>query len=453
MLSRRKFIKAIVVLKVLLLQNVFLPFRGSATPAQEQSLKNREHVDFTPTMNLGCSEDGFSDVYKVQGGTAEENMERLISLLGGIENIVDNNDIVILKPNAQWWSQGMTNTDAMKAFMLAVLTSINFQGEIIIAENHQYKQFNGRGWTTDKRNGSFNYNELIEYFHNNGFFNVSKYHWRGAGVNPEPLEGDDAGTGRPISGPSEGDGYVWRDDIVYTSPNGKKCWMTYPVFTSEYSGITIDLKDGAWKNGQYLKDRKVKFINFSALNHHGWYAGVTASIKNLMGVVDMSCGFHAPSPDDTYNMHFIGVEKYIKHIDKIPSRHLANLRHKLRIRAHKNFHFTAGALGIFMKEICFPDLHIITAHHVGWGSRWDLSKSSYPKALLASHDPVALDYIAAKDILLKETPSSEDSSVPEINYVKLNDPDNTSGPFYRFLMECQKQGIGNLGEQKIRRIS
>jgi len=189
MLSRRKFIKAIVVLKVLLLQNVFLPFRGSATPAQEQSLKNREHVDFTPTMNLGCSEDGFSDVYKVQGGTAEENMERLISLLGGIENIVDNNDIVILKPNAQWWSQGMTNTDAMKAFMLAVLTSKNFQGEIIIAENHQYKQFNGRGWTTDKRNGSFNYNELIEYFHNNGFFNVSKYHWRGAGLILNHLKG------------------------------------------------------------------------------------------------------------------------------------------------------------------------------------------------------------------------------------------------------------------------
>ena len=447
MISRRTFLKTLIALKVIFLENVLRIRAGTAETLTRQSSLREKDISNAPPLNLGCSEDGYSDVFEVRGGTAEENMERLLALLGGIESIIDEKDIVVLKPNAQWWSQGMTNTDAMKAFMMSVLNSKNFQGEIIIAENHQYKNTYGRGWSTDKRNGSFNYNELIEYFHKQGFNNVSKYHWRGAGPNPTPLEGDDSGNGRPITGPADGDGYVWRDDIVYTSPQGKKCWMTYPVFTSTYSGITIDLKNGPWKNGSYLKDRKMKFINFSALNHHGWYSGVTASVKNLMGVVDMTCGFHAPTPKDTYNVHFIGVDKSIRYAKKIPSKYLRKVRSRIRKAAYKNFYYTGGALGLFLREICFPDLNIITAHHVGWGSRWDLSKSSYPKALLASRDPVALDYIAAKDILLKETPATE------IKYLRLNDPDNTSGPFYRFLRECRRQGIGNIAEKKIRRVS
>ena len=61
------------------------------------------------------------------------------------------------------------------------------------------------------------------------------------------------------------DGYVWRDDMVCKVENGRKTMMTYPVFTSSYSDIIIDLKNGAWKNGKYL-ERKVKLINFPSLN-------------------------------------------------------------------------------------------------------------------------------------------------------------------------------------------
>ncbi len=85
-------------------------------------------------------------------------MPKVLEMVGGIEAIVDKKDIVILKPNAQWWNQGMTNTNAMKQFIEEVLGIPGFSGEIIIAENHHYAVDNSRGWTTKKRNGDFNYN-------------------------------------------------------------------------------------------------------------------------------------------------------------------------------------------------------------------------------------------------------------------------------------------------------
>ena len=52
-----------------------------------------------------------------------------------------------------------------------------------------------------------------------------------------------------------------------------------------------------------------------------------------MGLVDMTCGFHAPTPEGTYNVHFIGVEKVLTAHTKIPSIYLSKLREKLAIRA------------------------------------------------------------------------------------------------------------------------
>ena len=92
MLSRRKFIKALISLKVLLLQNVFFISNGNTAIAKEQPTKDKENTVLVPPDNLGCSKDGFSEVYKAQGGTAEENMEQLLGLLGGIENIIEENE-------------------------------------------------------------------------------------------------------------------------------------------------------------------------------------------------------------------------------------------------------------------------------------------------------------------------------------------------------------------------
>ena len=448
--SRRKFLRIISVFTSItfsgLWSKLFL-MKGKAS-ASEVSPPYK-HSAVSKNQNLGVEEDGFSRVYMVKNASPEQNMKKAIEMIGGIEKIVGKNDIVILKPNAQRFNQGMTNTDAMKGFIDLILSMPNFTGEIIIAENHQIQKDELRGWITDQRNGQFNFNELVQHYQKHGFKNVTKYHWHNAGPCSKPLQGD-ACCGRRIESPEQGDGYVWMDDCYYVSPLGRKCLMTFPVFTSSFSGIRIDLKNGAWKEGRYL-DVPIRLINFSALNHHSRYAGVSASVKNLMGVVDMSCGFHGDLPKKTYNVHHIGVNKkigWLKWNWRIDSfRNM--LRYKFEDYCHRHFHHTGGALGFFMANVRFPDLNIIAADLVGWGDRIRLDKAFKPKALLISKDPVALDYIAAKKILLPGTPVDEKEK-SGVKYIELNDPDIANGPFYRFLQETHNEGIGNISMEKIK---
>ena len=400
---------------------------------------------------LGIEDDGLSHVYHVHNGSPEENMKKAVEMLGGIDSIIGPLDIVVLKPNAQWWNQGMTNTDTMKAFIDLVLGIPDFVGEVIVAENHQFAEDSSRGWTTKERNGKYNFNELIQYYQDGGHKNVTKVHWHVAGRTELPLEGDAQGNSR-VNGPQDGEGYVWRDDEYYLSPDGRKCLMTYPVFLSPYSGITVDLKNGAWKDGDYLLDRRIRFINFSALNHHGIYSGVTAAVKNLMGVVDMSCGFPGDAPADTYNTHHIGVSKFIRWKK---NKLFMWLTSRLGLEGlfinfcYQDFHYTGGTLGHFMRHVRLPDLNVITADKVGWGSRIDLKRSFHAKSVLAGKDPVALDYIAARDVLLPATPPDSFNYFGH-TYYELNNPDNMKGPFFRFLKETEKQGIGNLDQGKIK---
>lgn len=413
--------------------------------SQLDQTKRSELANNSQKKNRGCSKDGYSDVYLARDGSPEQNMKKIMYELGGIEKLISNNDIVILKPNAQWWSQGMTNTDSMRTFIEEILNIPNFQGEIIIAENLQYSDPNSRGWTTEKRNGKFNLNELVDLFQNAGYENVTKYHWQCAGPNPNPLEGDASSAANIVKDASNGDGYVWRDDIVYHSPIGRQCMMTYPVFTSSYSGVTIDFKNGAWKAGEPV-DRPIKFVNFSALNHHGVYAGMTASIKNYMGIVDMTCGYQGSTPRNYFNTHFIGLRfhslsKIFKHLPWIIKSKFDS------VYTNKYFHHTGSVLGTFMREVRIADINFITAHWVGYGSRTNKEKSGYPQALLASTDPVALDCVAGEKILFTLT----QEKVPDDKDLQaLNNPANKNGPAYKFIEACHLEGIGNLSASKIR---
>ena len=374
-----------------------------------------------------------------------QNTAQLLHLLGGIESLVGPEDIVILKVNSQWWHQGMTHTDFLFHFISAILNRPGFSGEIILADNHQARVPNSRGWTTRKRNGRFNYNELVAYFKQEGYPNVTKYHWHPAGPNPTPLQFGGSGNS-VVSHPEEGDGYVWPEHLFYESPHGNRTLLSYPIFTSAYSGITIDLKNGAYEHGQY-SSRPVKFFNVSAINHHSAYAGVTASVKNLMGVVDMSCGYPAPLPPNTYNTHHVGatplfkwMARYKKELDALPGFHRLYLHPEVF-----RFRYTGGVLGKWMAEIRKPDLNIITAISVGWGSRTDTRKAAHPNVLTASTDPVALDYWTAKYVLY---PATRRAGAPK-KLQNLNNPDTVNGPFRRFLTETARELGGALDEQFI----
>ncbi|APF18774.1 hypothetical protein Calab_3146 [Caldithrix abyssi DSM 13497] len=386
-----------------------------------------------------------ADIYVVQKGPAAELTERLIELLGGIDRLVGSEDVVLLKVNSQWWAQGMTNTDVLLAFIRKIVERPNFKGEVIIADNHQSKTPNSRGWNTARPNGKLNYNDLVLWFHQKGFSNVNKVHWHPAGPNPHPLQFGGSGNS-VVKGPEEGDGYVWDDALYYQSPYGNKTILSYPIFTSPFSGRRIDFKNGVWQKGKYL-DVPLKLFNFSALNHHSAYAGVTASVKNFMGVVDMSCGYPAPQPQGTYNTHHIGVTplfkllaRYRDALKKMPGFYGVYLHPEVF-----RFHFTGGVLGKFMKVVRRADLNIITAIKVGWGSRTDADKAMQTDSLIASTDPVALDFWAAKHVLL---PATKAARAPE-KYLRLNDPERTEGPFRRFLEECRRELGGTLSEEKM----
>ncbi len=424
-MQRRSFLK---LSGKLTLGSFMFPFLGTAM----------EHKPFPPEKP--------AEIYFVEKGTARELTARLLQALGGIDQWVGHEDVVILKVNSQWWAQGMTNTDVLAAFIQAIVERPQFKGEVVIADNHQSGKRNSRAWTTDQRNGTFNYNELVEWFHQRGFKNVNKVHWHPAGPNPTPLQFGGSGNA-VVKGPEEGDGYVWNPELFYQSPYGNRTILSYPVFTLPFSGRKVDFKNGVWEKGHYLSV-PLKVFNFSALNHHSAYAGITASVKNLMGVVDMSCGYPAPLPKNTYNTHHVGVTplfklmaKYRQTLKKLPGFYSIYLHPEVF-----RFRFTGGVLGRFMKDIRKPDLNIITAIKVGWGSRTDPQKMAQPNALIASTDPVALDFWAAKHVLLKETIKAK---APE-KFVRLNNPESEDGPFFRFLQECRRELGGTLNEKKMR---
>ncbi len=391
---------------------------------------------------LGQVQDEKTRIYVSKNGTPEENVGKVLEMMGGIATVIGSTDIVIIKPNAQWVGHGGTNTDTIKGLIDLVLGADGFEGEIIIADNHHDDPDNSRAWTTTNRNGSFNLNELVEHYHVAGHFNVTKYHWRDAGLNPYPLQFR-AGNGSVVSCPEDGDGYVWSTDEY--SYQGRKVKMSYPIFTSSYSGVVIDFRNGVWMNGKYC-DRPLKFINISALNHHsGAYAGVTASVKNYLGVVDMTCGRHGLKPKGYYNFHYIarGWSKNTflgRLLERMIETHVirrSSFLTKSLIRMSPLSGAIGGAVGYFIKTIRAADLNIIAAEFSGYEGRW--KTPAHTRTVLASKDPVALDYYAAKHVLLPLGGSRSE----------WNDPDNLRGPFRQYLDMCHAEGIGSLNENQM----
>lgn len=376
-----------------------------------------------------------SNIYISKNGSPQENTAKVMEMLGGIGSLIGPNDVVVLKPNAQWWNQGRTNLAAMKGFIDLVLGMDGFKGEVIIAENHHFmdttlppgEQDNLRGWVKfSEINGDIdginhNINTLIDIYHRQGRKNVSRYHWRDGGEKvPEAWgNGSNGGIVEPGSGK---DGYVWTDMDYVFAPFYLKKWtvkMTYPVFTSRYSGLVIDLKNGVHrreKNGLVrLSDRAVRLINFSALNTHGEDTGITAAVKNYMGIMDLSCGMVGVNPPGYFNVHYCGG-KYFQYAK-------------------------GGPIGYFMKTIKKADLNIVTAEWAGWGHRTDVTKAARLRTIIAGTDPFALDYYAAKYLLL---PLGSE-------HAKYHDPDALRSPLRKFLeLARSAYGGGVLEEDKMR---
>ena len=386
---------------------------GKITMAKQQILKK-------------TSDNPVVTVYRAVNVNPETNLEKVTDLLGGIEKIIGADDVVVIKPNVQWWNQGAPNIQALKALVDLVMERPGgFSGEVVIAENcHRGKQpWNSMnsGWKpVFERNagveGLNNYKDLTEHLKKAYGGRYATVHW----VNV------DRGS-RRVYGPADGSGYVFCDgtggvpkiafDNGAVGDDLREVVMTYPVFKTD-KGTVVDLKNGIWEKGA-CTGQTLRFVNFAALNHHSTYCGFTSVIKNYLGVSDLSGG---PDPvnggkltEKYYNFHSFPFNKWAP--GPAPG-------------------MVGAEIGEYLTTIRRADLNIVSAEWIGLASRVD-KPIVRTRAVLASTDPVALDYHSSKYIL--HTNSG----------IKFHNPDDERSPAHQYLKACADHGGGIFDERKV----
>ena len=291
--------------------------------------------------------------------------------------------MVIIKVNSQWDERGGTNTDLVKTLIQAIIDHPQgFTGEVVIADNGQaqYGSTGSGGSLSYARNNAEDTSQSMQKVADSfSGYKVSTYLW-------------DTITARRVNEYADldlQDGYV-----VEGSPSPETgLVVTYPKFKTKY-GTNVSFKLGVWNSANKTYDsRRLKVINVPVLKSHGGY-GVTASVKHYMGVVS----------------------------DKL-SREMGG-------RAHNSV--GSGGMGTEMAETRFPALNIIDAIWInanpGHGPSTSYNAATRCEVIAASTDPIALDYWAAKNILM---PAARAKGYKDLSSI---DPDNSSpGSFGEWL--------------------
>jgi len=369
-------------------------------------------------------------IYRAINGTPPENMAKVMDLIGGIDQVIGAKDIVLINPNIQWWNQGASNIAALNTLVRLIMQHPGgFTGEVVIFENcHR----NAAPWNA-KNTGwvrVFERNADLAHANNYNTLAASLKTAYGDRFSVVHLLDVDKG-GRRVYGPQDGSGYVYCDgsggvplielDNGAKAAHFRKTVMTYPIFTTDRK-TRIDFKNGVWANRTYT-GQPLKFINFSALNHHSTYCGATSAVKNYLGISDLSGG---PDPQGNgrltgpyYNFHSFALDKWAP--GPAPG-------------------MIGAEVAVFMNTIRKADLNITTAEWVGLVSRTE-PPVAQTRALLACKDPVALDYHAAKYVLY---PNSG---------IALHNPDDPTRPLHRYLDECSARQGGILDESQVRLTS
>ena len=279
--------------------------------------------------------------------------------------LIGKNDVVLIKVNGEWPERGMTNTDVIKGIIARIVAHPDtFTGEVCLVENGQWRF----AWSYSLNNAedvNQSMQTVINYFSGLGH-HVTGYNWTAIGYSTN---------NRWVSEYEDGDtldGYVKEDSSG----------MTYAKFKTSY-GTKVSTRKGIW-DGTIYDNNRLKFINMPVLKSHS-LMGVTASIK-----------------------HYIGFLSY-------------------RAIGSGSMHsqVLTGLLGVEMGKARFPNLNIVDAT---WVSAEITTGPSSPNnlatrlnTLLASKDPVALDYTAGKKVLRPVSWWSGHSGFT--NYGRM-DPDN-----------------------------
>jgi len=365
-------------------------------------------------------------IYRSLNGAPESNISKIVELMGGIEKLFGRDDVIVIKPNLQWWNQGAPNLAALKTFIDLIMERPGgFNGEVIVADNCHRGSNPGKSsnsawahrfeWNSDIPNVK-NVNDLSHLLKKQYGDRYSACYWIDV----------DFGNKR-IYKPSEGEGYVYCDgtngvpliefDNNVKGENHRTTIMTYPVFSSD-KGTVIDFKNGIWEKDAYT-EQPLRYVNFAALNYHSTYCGMTSAVKNYLGVCDLSGG---PDPHNGgcltkkyYNFHSFPFNMW----EQGPEPGMLG-----------------AEIGVFLNTIRRADLNITTAEWIGLASRTE-PPIAHTRAVLASADPVALDYHAAKYVLY---PNSG---------ISIYNPDDKNSPAREYLMKCAEHGGGIFDEQLV----
>jgi hypothetical protein len=263
--------------------------------------------------------------------------------LSGSSGMIASNDVVLIKVNGQWKYRGCTNSDLIRGLVQRILDHPDgFNGEVVIFENGQSQgSLNGDalGW------GSYPDNSIHANANNeshsflylvNTVFNDPRV----SGFLLDPFRATFIGVTDHIT-----NGYRTFENV------------SYPCFITA-GGHRVELREGIWNGSGYSQN--LKLINVPVLKVHGG-SEITASLKHFYGVVSMSDG-------QSSFRHYSGLGE------------------------------TCGKMAVSVRS---PVLNIIDAVWVSHSSvaGYPASTTFRANEILASQDPVALDYWATKYIL------------------------------------------------------
>jgi uncharacterized protein (DUF362 family) len=267
----------------------------------------------------------------------------LLTTTSGPWGMIETDDVVLIKVNAQWKYRGCTNSDLIRGLIQRIREHPGgFRGEVVIIENGQ-----GRGsLNCDTKSGypdgsvQANANDTTH-----SFVHLVDHILKDSRVSYYLLD-------------SIRNKFIGADDHV---TDGYRTFenVSYPCFTTK-GGHRVELREGIWQGNGYTQN--LKLINVPVLKHHDEGGSeITESLKHFYGILSMVDG-------------------------------------------HKDWRHYTGlgrTCGKMVVSIRTPILNIVDAI---WASH--LSLKGYPSdttirtnQIMASQDPVALDYCAAKYIL------------------------------------------------------
>jgi uncharacterized protein (DUF362 family) len=353
-ITRRDFVKGVAAAGAFVYAGGFLSPRQFFSQADKSRVFRVDHCpvdDWQPATNAPLRHQGLDTLLNLLADRGIYLYSTAGSpTWGGPDGLIAPDDVVLIKVNCQWKCRGTTNTDLLRGLIHRILEHPDgFTGEVVIMENGQ-----GRGGF-DGMAGGGSYDAWPEIA-GNVYVNAEQETVLTVGYLVNTVF-----QGAPVSSfllDNIGSRFIGTGDHT-TNGYRKTSDVSYPCFTSA-GGNRIELFEGIWENGAYNQS-KLKLINVPVLKDHGG-TGTTGVLKHVYGIVSMADGSS-------------GIRHYSQ---------------------------SGSQCGKVWSLVRTPDLNILDCIWVSFDSLtgYPPETTSRTDTLLAGLDPVALDYYAAKHIML-----------------------------------------------------